>query len=454
MTEYVETDEVGTPMQTYLISTNEKENEDRVDIVRPAAAQQTLWQVVLDIFLPAGFPNSVTNDYIEYQIYDSLQAFASSIAGLLSSRAVLSTLGVGDASSSATNAVIFNVLQESLGRLATIGFAYRLGTTLEPECKMYRLLADVLNDFAFVLDCLSPVLPSWLSVLALSFAGVLRALCGVAAGSSKASLSAHFAKWGNLGELNAKDSSQETIISLLGMLAGTVVVSYINTPFATWTALIALLAVHLEMNRRAVRAVALKSLNRQRAGLMFHRLCKNEVPTPQDVSIEEHIFELGGTLRAADGGAIGHCTIGCKLEVFLRSSGTVSSTGAVKINKNAMASLNRAFVGVKHILWYDVSLATRKIKIFVALKNHAGPRDILLAWWHAVALASLVHDQRRGTSVDPESTSNVVERSLKVAVGLIETYASRLQSVGWDLDASVILTRPAPRLDIKDMSLS
>lgn len=37
----------------------------------------------------------------------------------------------------------------------------------------------------------------------LSAAGVLRALCGVAGGSSKAILSAHFAKWGNLAELNA-----------------------------------------------------------------------------------------------------------------------------------------------------------------------------------------------------------------------------------------------------------
>jgi hypothetical protein len=40
-------------------------------------------------------------------------------------------------------------------------------------------------------------------VSVLSTAGVLRALCGVAGGSSKASLSAHFAKWGNLAELNA-----------------------------------------------------------------------------------------------------------------------------------------------------------------------------------------------------------------------------------------------------------
>ena len=68
---------------------------------------------------------------------------------------------------------------------------------------MYRLLADVFNDLAMVLDCLSPALPKVPRVMLLSVSSVLRALCGVAAGSSKASLSAHFAKWGNLGELNA-----------------------------------------------------------------------------------------------------------------------------------------------------------------------------------------------------------------------------------------------------------
>lgn len=90
-----------------------------------------------------------------------------------------------------------------MGRIATILFAHRLGTSLEPECKMYRLAADVFNDTAMVFDCLSPALPKALRVILLSFSSVLRALCGVAAGSSKASLSAHFAKWGNLGELNA-----------------------------------------------------------------------------------------------------------------------------------------------------------------------------------------------------------------------------------------------------------
>jgi hypothetical protein len=71
---------------------------------------------ILDVFLPAGYPQSVTEDYLwyvcigstgqtqsrrlprgskayrsayRYQVYDSLQAFASSIAGMLSNRAVL-----------------------------------------------------------------------------------------------------------------------------------------------------------------------------------------------------------------------------------------------------------------------------------------------------------------------------------------------------------------------------
>lgn len=134
---------------------------------------------------------------------DSLQAFSSSIAGLLASRAVLEGVGVGDSSASPTSALLLSILQESTGRIATILFAHRLGTALEPECKMYRLAADVFNDAAMILDCLSPAFPKPLRVGILSLSSVLRALCGVAAGSAKASLSAHFARWGNLGELNA-----------------------------------------------------------------------------------------------------------------------------------------------------------------------------------------------------------------------------------------------------------
>lgn len=110
---------------------------------------------------------------------------------------------MGNQSATPTAALLLTILQESAGRLGTILFAHRLGTALEPECKQWRLAADVFNDGAMLLDCLSPALPRTLRVALLSLSSVLRALCGVAAGSAKASLSAHFAKEGNLGELNA-----------------------------------------------------------------------------------------------------------------------------------------------------------------------------------------------------------------------------------------------------------
>lgn len=125
---------------------------------------------------------------------------------------------MGDSSASPTTALLLSVVHDSAGRLATILFAHRLGTALEPECKMYRLAADIFNDTAMVLDCLSPVFPKAARIAVLSFSSCLRALCGVCAGSAKASLSAHFAKRGNLGEVNAVSSHLAPFFSIFSFL--------------------------------------------------------------------------------------------------------------------------------------------------------------------------------------------------------------------------------------------
>jgi hypothetical protein len=76
---------------------------------------------------------------------------------------------------------------------------------------MYRLSADIFNDTAMVFDCLSPGFPKTVRVAVLSVSSVLRACCGVCAGSAKGCLSAHFARRGNLGEVNAV-----SVVLLLG----------------------------------------------------------------------------------------------------------------------------------------------------------------------------------------------------------------------------------------------
>lgn len=91
-------------------------------------------------------------------------------------------VGFEDSNASPTAAILLSILQESIGRLATIMFAHKLGSSLEPECKQFRFAADIFNDSALILDCMSPILPKTFRIMLLCTAGTLRALCGVAGG--------------------------------------------------------------------------------------------------------------------------------------------------------------------------------------------------------------------------------------------------------------------------------
>lgn len=60
--------------------------------------------------------------------------------------------------------------------------------------------------------------------LAFACAGsVARSLCGCAAGATRAALTQHFARRANAADIAAKEGSQETAVTLVGMALGVVV---------------------------------------------------------------------------------------------------------------------------------------------------------------------------------------------------------------------------------------
>lgn len=360
-------------------------------------------------------------------------------------------MGVGDSTASPTAALLLSILQETAGRIATILFAHRFGTSLEPERKMYRLLADVLNDIAFVLDCLSPVFPKPLRVVVLSFSSVLRALCGVAAGSAKASLSAHFAKWGNLGELNAKDSSQETVISLLGMLVGSVVVSWVTTPIATWTTLLLLLSIHLETNRRAVRAVKMRTMNRQRASLVYHHLSNRHVPTPAEIASQERIFDWDGVLRGSyKNEIVGYCTIGAPMSklVELLATQQHSSTKASKLERDMLGKVLTVFEDSNYLLWFDNSRSPRYF--IVIIKHGASAADLLCAWWHALELARALHTWGKPSILysEPHAQIELLKFTKHSSNSIFRAYDTQLKEKGWDMDQGALEIPSSGRISI------
>ncbi|KAJ3278434.1 hypothetical protein HK104_002346 [Borealophlyctis nickersoniae] len=134
--------------------------------------------------------------------------------------------------------------------LGRILFAWKLSFRLDADAKTWRFAADILNDAGTFVELITPLLPRGAFIPLACFATLLKSLCGVAAGSTKAALSQHFAINDNMADLAAKDGSQETILGLVGMLAGSVLVQIIpdESLFWTWATFIAFTILHLWFN--------------------------------------------------------------------------------------------------------------------------------------------------------------------------------------------------------------
>ncbi|TIC89850.1 RUS1 family protein-like protein [Colletotrichum higginsianum] len=409
-------------------------------------------QILFDAFLPIGYPDSVTPDYIGYQAYDSLQAFFSTITGLLSNRAILQGLGVGDPNSSATYALLLTILKDGISRVATIAFAYRFGLVIEPECKRYRFLADIFNDSAFFLDLFSPYFDPWTKVAAIVLAEALRAMCGVAAGASKAALSKHFARRNNLSELNAKEASQETAIGLVGLLVGSIVVRFVEGREAVFVLMVFLVFVHLAMNYFGVRCVQLDTLNQQRATILFdHYAQTKRVLTPKQVAWRENIVFWSPVIKNLRGEIIAKIAFAKSyadaMTADVKSAGIRFVTLKVDVQPRKEEKLEAGFV---LCVCEKNGFATVKIML---LDDRSSDKvnnvNTLMAWYYAILVA---RDRQLGTKTD----TNTGTRKLLGAISVDEIDADNedvklgleaLRKAGWNID-DANLDAFAPRISM------
>ena len=88
------------------------------------------------VFLPEGYPDTVSPDYLQYQVWDTVQAFASSVSGSLATAAVLGGLGVGDSEATPLAATLTWIMKDGAGMIGRIIFAAYCGTSLDYDCKV------------------------------------------------------------------------------------------------------------------------------------------------------------------------------------------------------------------------------------------------------------------------------------------------------------------------------
>ena len=402
------------------------------------------WKTFLsDAFLPVGFPHSVTADYIAYQAYDSLQAFFSTISSLLSSRAFLRGLGVGDAGSSATFALLLTILKDVVSRLSTIIFAHRYGLAIAPEAKQYRFLADLLNDTAFFIELASPWLDGSSKALALAFGQALRGVCGVSAGASKAALSVHFARFDNLAELNAKEASQETAVGLLGLAAGTLIVRAIEAEFAVWSFMFVLVFAHLATNYLGVRSVVMTTLNRQRASLVMEAfLSSGRVLTPNEVARRERILFWSPVLANRFGKSVVRVEPASNYVHAFMGSSSRRQSGHVSVIERP---------GYVLFVQRIRSLGQPLAHVRILLRHGCEPTDAVEAWFATAELAWLANPfvtDELLTAYGAGSDNSNGQAKLDFCHRNPSLY-DKLRDRGWDLGTHSIETGAPIRLSIR-----
>jgi hypothetical protein len=250
-----------------------------------------------------------------------------------------------------------------------------------------------------------------------------------------------------------KDSSQETIISLLGMLAGSLVVSRISSKLATWTAMLFLLAIHLGTNYLAVRAVCMRTLNRQRANLAFSTaldhvqkhsdgnlwrgliaLDRLPGPTPNDIRRRERVFEEDGVLRW-DGEILGYCKVGVSLKTLLACFSDRNEVTGSYTETPDFGRLLTIFNDVPYIIWYD---EPRKMFLVVLGKDSSSESE-LCAWLFSLYYA------KYGREVD-ETMLDSLKRTLEKIRGIDRGILGHLEKIGWDVKTAALETQSGTRI--------
>jgi hypothetical protein len=79
-------------------------------------------QVMKDLFLPIDYPYSVESNYLQYQIYDSIQGLSSYLRGVVSTSAVLQVAGVGSSKADALSAAMVSIASHTSKPVITFKF--------------------------------------------------------------------------------------------------------------------------------------------------------------------------------------------------------------------------------------------------------------------------------------------------------------------------------------------
>ncbi|RDD42977.1 RUS1 family protein C16orf58-like protein [Trichoplax sp. H2] len=352
--------------RTYSLTSSK--NGTKINVIK-STTPPTSVQFFKSVFLPQGYPESVSGDYLTYQLWDTLQAFCSSITGTLATQAILKGVGVGDEKATVAAAAMTWMLKDGTGMIGRILFAWLRG-----------LFADFLNDGALFIEMIAPNFPHLFTLL-LCVASVAKSIVGVAGGATRAALTMHQARRNNMADVSAKDGSQETLVNLSALIVGLFLLPAVTgNARIIWTLFFMFTMLHLYANYKAVSSVVMETLNRERLHILAYNFFRyGSILSPAEVCQRESVIIMKDQYKL-------RMILGAE---FIKES--ISSEDCFTAFGNQEKR--------KYALTVHIGSRSRKGTIYILLYRQSSAEDIIKACFHAELLRWCYDNNGYGASM-------------------------------------------------------
>ncbi|XP_045794758.1 protein root UVB sensitive 5 isoform X2 [Trifolium pratense] len=253
-------------------------------------------RMIKDFILPAGFPGSVSDDYLQYMLLQFPTNVTGWICHTIVTSSLLKAVGVGSFSgttAAASAAAIRWVSKDGIGAVGRLFIGGRFGNLFDDDPKQWRMYADFIGSAGSVFDLTTQLYPGYFLPLA-SLGNLTKAVARGLKDPSFRVIQSHFAISANLGEVAAKEEVWEVVAQLVGLGLGILILDtpglVKSYPVLTSTWLITRL-LHLWLRYESLSVLQFNTINLKRAHILVKsHVLHSTVPGCMDCNKEENIL--------------------------------------------------------------------------------------------------------------------------------------------------------------------
>ena len=172
------------------------------------------------MFLPEGYPHSVSKDYMSFQMYDTMQGFVGYVQGQLLVLCYLTALGIGNQEASVMSAMYVWIFKDTTGVLVGLCSGIPFITSifaLRTTIPFWKMVAEVIRMCTGVLDIYASLQPSYTFLILSCVSTAFNTVAGIMEQQTRATLMSHFAIQNNFADCAAKESNQDRGVKVFGI---------------------------------------------------------------------------------------------------------------------------------------------------------------------------------------------------------------------------------------------